>query len=253
MSEVILCIPGNWKDKLEILSGILKLNNGFISAGGVLHNTNTNQVFAMLIEERYPDLVKAFESGSQKSLDQDLLQNIDNHTFVIYLIGLIESEGDLVGMVKAADTLLSIGGLAVKIDTTGVVHTKETWVGLVNSLEKDEPLYRHFVILVDEEDYLFSYGMKTFNHPDVGIKKPIKDADVIELLHMFNVYNLTSKAKVENNHTFSLSEDSQFYVINKGTDFRSEEKDTYFNEHGLCILEPMKPKIKFMSRLFNRG
>jgi hypothetical protein len=58
----ILCIPGNWKDRTDLVTSIAEKTKGeYIFAGGILLNTKTNQSFELEVcdaDEKWPKLLK---------------------------------------------------------------------------------------------------------------------------------------------------------------------------------------------------
>jgi hypothetical protein len=61
LSEIILGVPGRWKDSQDIVLSIAEQSNGYLFAGSVLMHTSTKSGFSLEIYERDPQLVKAFE------------------------------------------------------------------------------------------------------------------------------------------------------------------------------------------------
>ena len=87
--KTVLCIPGNWKDRSEIVTTIAKSNlNEFIFAGMVMLNMKTNKGFEIQIEEYDKNIKESFKiAGSVNRVGKDFIEQIGNHKFVIYLIG----------------------------------------------------------------------------------------------------------------------------------------------------------------------
>ncbi|WP_053073857.1 hypothetical protein [Bacillus sp. LL01] len=69
----------------------------------------------------------AFSYASRETFDDSLLSEIEQHIFTVYVIADINRFKDLLDVVDVGAGLLKFGGLAVKIETTGIAYTKEEW------------------------------------------------------------------------------------------------------------------------------
>ncbi len=85
--KTVLCIPGNWKNRTEIVMAIAENNlNEFIFAGMILLNLKTNMGFELEICERDNKLKESFRcAGMVNSISEEFLTAVDRHSYVIYL------------------------------------------------------------------------------------------------------------------------------------------------------------------------
>ena len=136
--KTIICIPGNWNDRSEIVTLIAKANiNEFIFAGMVMLNMKTNKGFEIQIEEYDEHIKESFRiAGMVNRVEEDFIEQIGSHKFVIYLIGETGNLKDAKEIADAGLAILKAGGIGIKIETTGKAFTKEQWYELVTDFEE---------------------------------------------------------------------------------------------------------------------
>src|SRR5687768_4076413 len=160
--KTVLCIPGKWKDRSEIVTAIVDNNLGrFIFAGNVLLNINTNQGYSLEIHDKDGQMQNAFKvAGLVNRLSNHFLEEIDKHHYVIYVIGDTGNLDDAKAISEAGLAILNAGGLGLKVESTGKAFTKEHWAKLVTDFEESN-LCEMFVIdsINDGQGTTYSCGM----------------------------------------------------------------------------------------------
>ncbi|GGB69878.1 DUF4261 domain-containing protein [Fictibacillus barbaricus] len=234
-AEVVIGIPGQWKNRTELIQSVAAKSEGYLLAGSIIHNGNKNIGFQVEVYEQDPNLKEAFFYAGGDSFENSLLEEIDKHTFTVYVFANKNSIEGIKEIIDVAAALLKAGGLAVKIETTGVAHTKEDWFQLFDN-QDFFPIYSHFVTLIGDNDVFYSCGMKAFGLPDVVVPSIISADEAADLLNNFNLYNIVDRPTFKDGATFSLEEESPRYKIHFIDDFRYEEDDIFFNSFGLYNL-----------------
>ncbi|QOR64817.1 DUF4261 domain-containing protein [Cytobacillus suaedae] len=135
--------------------------------------------------------------------------------------------------------ILKFGGIAVKIESSGIAHSRDTWLKLSERKEYF-PLYSHFVTLIGADDCYYSCGMKVFGLPDIVTPSTISPEDASELLNNFNLYHMVENPTFKSGDTFSIGENTPILKISKLEDFRYNEEDIFFNQFGLLDLSPLE-------------
>lgn len=237
--QIIIGIPGKWKDRTDIIQSVASKSGGYLMAGQIVHNSAKNVGFQVEMYEHDPNLREAFYYAGRESLPPSLLEELEHHTFTLYVIVAAKDIEDVKNVVDVGVGLLNAGGLAVKIETSGIAHTKENWYKLQENKEHF-PLYSHFVTLLGEEDCYFSCGMKAFGLPDVVTPSSIAPEVAADLLNNFNLYQMVEQPTFQNGETFSVDENTPRFKINMIHDFRYEEEDLFFNPYGLLDLRPIE-------------
>ena len=235
-SQIIIGIPGNWKNRTELIQAVATKSEGYLMAGNIIYNSQKNIGFQVEVYDYEPNLKETFIYASRDSFQQSLLDEIDQHTYTVYIIADAESVEDVKEVVDVGVGLLKAGGLAVKIESSGVAYTKEDWNEL-HSNKEIFPLYSHFVTLIGEEECYFSCGMKAFGLPDVVTPSTIDPVEAADILNNFNLYNIIENPIFNNGETFSVGEDTPVLKITAINDYRYDQEDLFFNPFGLLELK----------------
>ncbi|MDQ7862244.1 hypothetical protein RCO48_18265 [Peribacillus frigoritolerans] len=115
----------------------------------------------MEIHDYEPTLKESFSYASKDAFSENALEDINGHTFTVYIIADVSDTGTVIDLIDAGAAILKAGGMAVKIETAGIAHSKEDWQHLHQSPDILS-VYAHFVTIIGEEDYYCSFGMKAF-------------------------------------------------------------------------------------------
>lgn len=237
-AQVIIGVPGKWKTRTELIQAIASQSEGYLMAGHIIHNAKKDVGFQVEVYEQDPGLREAFFYASRETFDDNLLNEIEQHTFTIYVIADSNRFEDLLNVVDVGAGLLRSGGLAVKIETTGIAYTKEEWNQL--STEKEYfPIYSHFVTLIGDEDHYFSCGMKAFGLPDTVIPSSLPPEEAADLLNNVNLYSIVENPTFRSGETFSIGENTAVFHIDLTNDSRYDEEDVFYNPFGLLELTPV--------------
>lgn len=235
----ILCIPGNWKNRADIVQSIaLNNQNEYLFAGEVLLNLKTNKGFKLEIFERDTQLVQAFTyAGKVNLVSKTFLEEIDKHNFVIYLSTETGNLDNAMALAEAGKAILKSGGTGVKVENTGIAFEKEQWTDTLKGKEIGS-LFRLFVLnsLKDDAGNVFSCGMHNLGFKDVLIHGEDFQYSV-ELISIFNAYQIIDNPVLNEGETFSLSPDAPYYIINECYNPPYEGDENFGNPFGMWQLE----------------
>jgi len=245
-TEIVIGIPGKWKDRRELTTALAhgSLKDGsFIMAGSIMKDMKEDDTFFEIeIYEHDKNLKEAFFYAGGTRLDTAVLEEIDQHTFTVYIIAKNDGFEVVKSVIKAVSDILNAGGLAVKIETSGIAHSKESWLEMKEKTD-DVSIYKHFVALANYEEYISSFGMKGFGLPDVIMVPPtLPLEEACELLNTFNLNYLITKPVIKEGESFSLAIDAPFYRMTFLEDERYETDDIFRNPYGLIKLEALSEK-----------
>lgn len=237
-NEIVIGIPGKWKDRKELIGSVARSNLGsYLLAGHIMFDSKKNIGYEVDVYGYDPHLRYAFLYAGKSKFSEELLKEIHEHTATVYIIADVNSLESLYGLIDAVIAVLKSGGLAVKIETTGIAHTKEKWI----ELSKDKelfPIYCHFVTLIGNDKIYNSFGMKSFGLPDVLIPSHISPKDAANVLNNFNLYNIVEKPNFHSGETFSIEEVPYIYELKHISDNRYNEEDNFYNPFGVWALNP---------------
>lgn len=238
-AQIIIGVPGRWNIRTEMIHAIAAKSEGYLMAGYILQHVEKDISFQVEVYDHDPDLTAAFNYAGQDSFDDSLLSEIEQHTFTIYVIADVKGFEDIEDIIEAGAALLKAGGLAVKIETTGLAHSKDKWLDLIQDQDYF-PVYSHFVNLIGDEKSYFSCGMKAVELPDVAIPSSTPIEEAAALLNNFNLYNLVESPSFKNGEIFSMDENSPRFNVQLIPDDRYEEEDVFYNPFGILDLTPVQ-------------
>ncbi|MFZ6014423.1 MAG: hypothetical protein ACOYXT_29055, partial [Bacteroidota bacterium] len=234
-SKTIFCIPGRWKDRSEIVTSIVEKNLGeFIFAGNILLNVKTNQGFAVEIHERDERMRLSFEySGKVNRLSNEFLDEISNHTDVIYVIAETGNLRDAHAIAEAGLAVLNAGGLGLKVESTGKAFTKEHWTRLLTDFEEAN-LYEMFVLdsINNGQGTTYSCGMHNLGLKD-SIVSDLEVQVAVNLLSVFGYYQIVDKPTIRDKQTFSTRADSPVFQITNEAHQPNQGDELFENPYGM--------------------
>lgn len=233
----VLCIPGYWKDRSEIVTAIVANNENYIFAGQVLLNTKTKESYELEIYERDERMQNAFKiTGRVTGVSDSFLDEIGKHNLVVYLIGSTGSLESAKAIALAGNAVLKAGGIGIKIESTGKAFTKEHWSRLLEN-PSDSDLYEMFVFdAIFDKNMIYSCGMH-----NIGLKDTIvydeNPEDATKLISIFNYYQLLEKPTISNNQTFGIDTKAPIFIITEEENQPYEGDDLYENPFGMWKLK----------------
>jgi hypothetical protein len=232
-SELVVCIPGPWSDRTDFLRDLVKGTNGNYMLGGMfLANPKEKDHITFEICGQDDRMRQAFEIAGQGKLSHGELEAISTHQSVAYLhfpLNILEQRDRIK---KFSTVIQTIGGFAVKIESTGIAHSWEHWHKMLGS-ENEFDIYCGFVVLIGGEKHYYSCGMHNFGLPDCRVSTAFNPNYAADFMNRFNYYQITEKPSLESGHTFSIDSESPNYFMNLIPDNRHDEDTLFRNPFGL--------------------
>jgi len=215
-TQIIIGIPGMWPTLEDLYAAVAKKAPGFQLTEDRLTNTVTGESWAAEIYEHDHDLVETFEIVAQPWVDDDMERSIALHTYAVYVLSSrlsVEAAGRILHAGKA---LMSAGGLAVKMESTGLIHSAARWSKFLSGTGDPLQLYSCFVTLVNGQERLYSCGMHNLGLPDAEIKSDAGTVDsAAELVNRFNCLQLSEHPSFDEGDTFRAKPGSHSYRLTK--------------------------------------
>ncbi len=235
-TELLLCIPGPWKDRDDFLRQVLSIEppGQFMFAGGILVDLAGKEHIAAEFTPAYPHMGRAFEIAGQGKIPQPTLVAIEQHQSVVYLHFPGDIQAERIRLIKFTKFLERTGGLAIKVESAGTAHSWDRWFHLLDGSPFD--LYCSAVALIGDRSHYYSCGMHHFGLPECAAPTTVDVGEAADLMNRFNVWQITESPIMKSGHTFSLSENSPTYRLALKSDDRHEEDDPFFNPHGVWVL-----------------
>jgi len=184
-AKIIIGVPGLWPTRTEIVTSIAQHSRGFIFAGLILMDTKTNQGYTLEIYEHDPHLQDAFRLAGGGRIPDAEIAAVGQHTNTLYCLTPTLSVESARQMLHVGSELLNAGGIAVKVESSGVAHSAKRWRELADSKTLFDT-YVAFVTLIGGKDSFYSCGMHNFGLPDAAVPRDLEARDAAELLNIFN-------------------------------------------------------------------
>ena len=236
--KAVIGVPGYWKNREEIVKKVAASNKDFICAGSTLMNTQTQAFFELEVYDHDPDLKISYTYCGRKTFTDQDIAAVDRHTFTVYIIGEAGTPELARELIKAGGTLLNAGGIAVKIESSGIAHLKKDWMYFVKNDELID-LYKAFVTVAKSKQYYLSYGMQVMGCPEGQVFFIGTDGisrGEFQVLDVFLISLLIDDPKLENNHTFALDTAQPKYTLTHVAYDKYPEDDLFFNPQGIWQL-----------------
>ncbi|MGG2027224.1 hypothetical protein AB1282_16115 [Gottfriedia sp. S16(2024)] len=74
-SQIIIGIPGIWKNRTELIQTVATKSEGYLMAGNIIHNAQKNIGFQVEVYDHEPNLKESFIYACRDSFQQSLLDN----------------------------------------------------------------------------------------------------------------------------------------------------------------------------------
>ncbi len=234
--EIVLCIPGMWANRSELVERIVKQSEGYLFAGFILHNMESHEFFELKYETRDEGMQAAFRAASPHWVNTPEMARISRHASVVYLAGPGGSVGNVQAIMRAANALLKAGGLGVKVDTTGIAHGPSAWREMCEEFQYGSA-HRGFVLHVGGDREIYTCGMQNFGMKDV-IAEKFDDDDTLELLRIFTRYMVVELPEILDGQTFKVTPDAPVYriVVDPGVSY--DRGSLFSNTYGFWRLVP---------------
>jgi hypothetical protein len=234
--DIIICVPGLWPTDRDVVLDIAKKSGGYLFAGTVLLEIETKQSFVIEREPHDPRMQQSFRVAGAGRIPQSVLDAIGRHTRVLYLIGPGGSAVATRAMMRAACGLLRAGGLAVKVESSGLGHPAEEWTRMTE-LGTPRDLHRAFVVQLDGVDKLTTCGMHNFGLRDaIFADSDCERDEASSLLLQFQRYMLAEDPKLNHGHTFSIAPDAPWYRMLAEDCTTYPPGDPFHNPYGMWRL-----------------
>lgn len=205
-------------------------------AGMILAHLKGNDHVRLDFCEFDERMLQAFEIGGQGKLTSLVLDEVALHRSVVYLHFSLDILSQKVRILKFTEMLSKCGGIAVKLETTGIAHEWKRWFDLLESINPFDT-YCASVVLVGDEKFYYSCGMHNFRLPDVQVSKSLDGEQAADLMNHFNYWQIVEEPVLKPGHTFSLTADSEHFRLSLLKDERHSENDLFHNENGVWELQ----------------
>jgi hypothetical protein len=186
-------------------------------------------------------------AGSLTGVTDNFLNDIEKHTYVIYITGLGGNVENAERMAFAAGAILKAGGIGVKVETTGKAFVKEKWVGYLDTFEQPN-LYNMFVVdsIVTEEGTVYSCGMHNLGYKDTIVSGEAFQK-AVNLIKIFGLYQIVDKPVIKHLQTFRADMESPLFLIRDELNQPNKGDELFENPFGIWRLTRMQTSYQLKS------
>lgn len=206
-NKIVVSIPFVLENRRAIASSLSnKYSTDYVFLGDVFQDRVNNETCRIAIEDYNKwranhDLISCYNLSERKKLSQQIFQKLDSCQQIISLISENVGYNACLKIAKYAQIFLSVGGVVVKVESTGIVREKDKWLANYNS-EDVFDIYSLFVTLVEGDNYYYSCGMNNFGLADVSLAITEDIGLAIYVMNVFNYYRLTDTVILQDGQTF---------------------------------------------------
>lgn len=236
-SELIICIPGMWKDRSDLLRQVITYEpkGRYMFAGMVLADVDAKDHVPLEFCPADQHIPKAFEIAGQGKIAQEILTRLHEHTSVVYLRFPLDLPNQRERIIKFTQIIKCLGGIAVKVESAGVAHSWDRWFALLSGTPFN--VYCAGVVLIGDRDYYYSCGMHHFGLPECEVPRSIPVEKAADLMNRFNFWQIEEHPKLSPGHTFSLTPTSPHFRLSLHQDTRYGKGQLFHNPHGIWRLD----------------
>lgn len=233
--QIVLAIPGNWPTRADVVGAIVQQGR-FLFTGDSITDLQTQLSYSLDIHERDEHLAGAIAFAGQHSLQPEDIAKLQDHTFVLYLIGTGALQAAARDMMVAADNLLQAGGVAVQIALSGAAHSAAYWHLLTEHRANPPALFDAYITFAQQDAQFFSLGMHSFGLPDALVEGEDDPYTAGELLQTFLLYILLENPPLKDGHSFRVDPESPTYRLSYGPSELQEPDNLMYNPYGIWQL-----------------
>lgn len=237
LPKIILGIPGNWINRNDFKNMMARNGDGYIYMGNhVGRLDNPEEFFEVDISEPNPYIAEFMDINGNGLFDIEDIEKIKTHKSIIYLISEGGSLERVQCLMKAASAVLSAGGIAVNVESSGRACTKEAWIDATNSKDITK-LFSAFIQMSREGDTFYTTGMQNFGLRDIKTSiKGMSGREITTLFRVFCLYNLDENPIINDGETFSIDSSGPIYLLEQENCTMFEEDDPFYNPYGVWNL-----------------
>jgi hypothetical protein len=240
LARHILCVLGPWTN-LDAVRAIVAKSPGF---------ELDEQYSTLQPDPRMADSFEASMDRTAPSFGPADERAIAEHRAVAYVLSPAVRVEQSVAIAESAlgllrQLLVEGGGVAAKIESSGIAHGRERWIELAQAAagsERAMALYKAFVrrpIYDEDDEVYFSCGMHLLGHRELEVPDGVPALGAVELMDLA-ARRLLSEPVPDGGVGMTLehSELGAFTVVDGGGDGRHDEDSFQYNPHGLLGIVP---------------
>jgi hypothetical protein len=235
--EMIICVPGPWENRSEFARRVFALEpyGRYTFDGGVLADVKHQDQVRIQILGQHPRMREAFEAATRGDLPLETASAITGHRSSIYLHFPANVIEERLRILKFTELAKRSGGIAIKLESSGVGHWWERWFQLLGS-KNEFDWYCAVVMLLSGDGRYYSCGMHHFGLADCSVEQSVTPREAARLINKFNYWRIISPRTINSFEILRLDESGARFRLSWESDRFNPEGDLFHNPHGLWLL-----------------
>lgn len=233
-SPLVICVPGPWRDRKELLTRVVSETKGdYMFLGMILAQPSKKRHVELSFCEPSSELENAFRIAGLGKLSEEVLSHVSGHSSIAFLKFGASAFPELrQDVIDFTGVLRQVGGIAVKVESSGSAHEWDTWFARIQS---NNPFdwYRALVVLIGDSRLFYSCGMHLFGLADVEVSRELEASEAADLMNRFNYWRMVEEPSLASGETFSVSADAPRFVLRQQPDARHPVGELFHNPQGL--------------------
>ena len=190
--KIVVSISGSWKDSNQIRKLI---NNStqckYWLAENYLFHKEEKEKFIFFFENYKTTSTSLSAPKAFNQLKKLEEKKINQHNSTVYLINNGGSIENAKKIMLASNCILNAGGCEIKIVTSGITHSKETWNEFIENDRIMDFIFAFVVTIKNNKEYFyFTCGMHNLGHPDAIVPGYLDYDQANSLAKAFSYYLL---------------------------------------------------------------
>ncbi|HYP77538.1 MAG TPA: hypothetical protein VER12_16315 [Polyangiaceae bacterium] len=229
--SLFMLVPGHFRNVDEL--GAALGTHGIVAQTDSDSQLSNGQLRVTLVEDE--QLAQVFSWGRRGPLDESLVSRIGSCGQAALLEFAGRLKDNVAEVARIGRAFRAVGGLAVRMEASGCASSWETWLECMDS-GSPAALYESVVVIVGDDDEMFTCGMHAFDLPDARISLP-DASEAMAWLDTLCVFQLAEDPILASGHTFSPDADSERRTLERWPDDCHESSDGRYNPFGLWRLQ----------------
>jgi len=230
----VVCVPMFIEDKIEIFS---RTDGAYMVVGNIVMDIKNERHYTFEMEGHDNRMYESFRhAGKVTRVSEPFLEDIKRHSSVAYISGETGSLEKARYFVVTVTAILEAVGIGIKVESSGKAFEKDKWLDFSSRLN-DADIYEMFVVegIMMKGGTTFSCGMHNIGYRDTIISNE-KFVDALNVIRIFNYYQVIDKPLIYPNQTFQTAVDSPFYRIKEEVSQPYKGDDLFGNPFGMWRL-----------------
>jgi hypothetical protein len=235
LPPIAISVPGQWETLESAARQIAARSGGYLFTGDALTNIATGRAWACDVIGPDKSLHKTYERAGQGRMPKAELAMLRKHTLTLRLYGPGGSYEAARNMMTLAAALLRAGGIAVKVDSSGIAHGREDFLALHADVEPGG-VYWTYVSLINSSEGFHTCGMHALGHRDVITSDEADPRQAWLLMHQFNGYSTQSGMIIADGDAVGDEQGVLFHAYQESCTLYPRSS-LYYNPYGMWRLK----------------